>query len=576
MPILNENTVLLVSGGARGITAQCAIKIAETVPCRFILAGRSSILEAEPAWANGIAGDKELQDSALKFFLDHGEKVTPKILQKEIKDIQSSREIQSTLHEIEKCGGKAVYISADVTNPDSLFPQVQSAVEKFGAVTGIIHGAGALADKLIENKSSQDFDLVVNTKIEGLRNIIKAVDPDSLKFLVLFSSVAGVFGNIGQSDYAIANEILNKMAHKLQKSLPNCRVIAIDWGPWDSGMVSEKMKKVFAVRNIQLISTKSGAEALVNELTVKKESSAQIMIGSPIHSDIEFKSFSNPEIVIHRQLDLKNNLFLNDHRIGPQPVLPATCAASWLADACEALHPGFSLRSMDDFKVLKGITFGEGEHEYTLELKLLPEAPAGQKVYETAVTSWNGNERKIFHYTGQVTLAKEIPVPPKHPSVRELMLDVYKARKGSEFYQDGTLFHGPLFQGIQDVFLVNECSVITRVELPEMDTQLQGQFPARTTNPFITDAIVQSLLIWTQSFNDAPCLPSRLHHWDQYRMIPFGVPAWAILTVTFHNDYAVTADILVQDEDGNEYFQFKGLEGTISKNLKRFIGKKSI
>jgi hypothetical protein len=107
-----------------------------------------------------------------------------------------------------------------------------------------------------------------------------------------------------------------------------------------------------------------------------------------------------------------------------------------------------------------------------------------------------------------------------------------------------------------------------------MDPFDQGQFKARTTNPFINDAIVQSLLIWTQEFNDAPCLPSRLHEWDQYRIIPFGVPAWAILTITYHNDFAVVGDILVQDEEGFEFFHFKGLEGTISRNLKRFIGKK--
>jgi NADP-dependent 3-hydroxy acid dehydrogenase YdfG len=207
--LLDKSAVLLISGGAKGITSQCAIKIAENAHCRFILVGRSSILEPEPDWADGSISSEELQNNALKYFKNRGEKITPKALQKEIKNVLSSREISSTLQEIEKHGGEAVYISADVTNEKTLIPQVQSAVNKFGPITGVIHGAGNLADKLIENKTSRDFDLVVNTKIKGLKNIIQAVNPETLKFLVLFSSVAGFFGNTGQSDYAIALSLIH-------------------------------------------------------------------------------------------------------------------------------------------------------------------------------------------------------------------------------------------------------------------------------------------------------------------------------------------------------------------------------
>jgi len=90
---LNKNTVLLISGGAKGITSQCAIKIAETAHCRFILIGRSPILESEPVYAKDSKSSKELQDNALKSYKKKGEKITPKVLQKEIKEILSSREI---------------------------------------------------------------------------------------------------------------------------------------------------------------------------------------------------------------------------------------------------------------------------------------------------------------------------------------------------------------------------------------------------------------------------------------------------------------------------------------------------
>ena len=138
-----------------------------------------------------------------------------------------------------------------------------AAEKKAGSISGVIHGAGNLADKLIENKTEKDYDLVVNPKVNGLRSIIHCVDAEKLDFLVLFSSVAGFFGNVGQTDYAIANEVLNKSAYILQRSLPNCFVISINWGPWDSGMVTPQLKKVFERHNIPLISAEQGIKKLL-------------------------------------------------------------------------------------------------------------------------------------------------------------------------------------------------------------------------------------------------------------------------------------------------------------------------
>jgi len=572
--LLNENAVLLISGGAKGITSQCAVKIAKTARCRFILIGRSSILDPEPEYAKNSESSEELQENALEFYKEKKKKITPKVLQQEIKNILSSREISSTLHKIEEYGGEVIYISSDVTDEKSLIPQVHSAIKKLGQITGVIHGAGNLADKLIENKSSKDFDLVVNTKIKGLENIIQAINPEKLKFLVLFSSVAGFFGNIGQSDYAIANEILNKSAYIIKKSLPDCHVVSINWGPWDSGMVSPELKKVFKERNIQLISTEFGVETLIKELTSKKHDASQIVIGSPINMGIELKSFESSVISVRRQLSLKNNPFLKDHTIGSMAVLPATCGSSWLANTCESLNPGFSFYHMEDFKILKGITFDNESHDYETELKLLLETDDDKRIYEATITSQKGNGRKVFHYNGKVFLTKKMPIPPSHQPVRELNLDSSKFKKGSDFYQNGTLFHGPSFQGIQEVLLLTENKVITQVSLPQMDPLNQGQFLSQTINPYINDAIVQNLLIWTQEFYDAPCLPSRLHQWDQYQMVPFGMPVWVILNIKSHNEHAVVGDMLVQDEEGVEFFRFTGLEGTISKHLKRMIGRK--
>ncbi|MBM3137571.1 MAG: SDR family NAD(P)-dependent oxidoreductase, partial [Chloroflexi bacterium] len=366
---LNSDSVVLITGGAKGITAQCAVRLAEAAKCKFLLVGRTALKTEEPAWAEGANSQEEMQKHAIAHYAEKGEKISPKELQRLIAGVLSNREIQVTLNSIRDFGGQAVYVSADVTDKTTFAQEIQAAEKKLGQVTGVIHGAGNLADKLIENKTGNDFDLVVNTKVKGLRSVIQSIDPQRLEFLVLFSSVAGFFGNAGQADYALANEVLNKSAHILGKSLPDCRVISINWGPWDAGMVSPQLKKYFESRNIPLIQTEDGVQTLINEITVKTYPKPQVVVGSRIFGQQEINVNNGRPIVIRRTITLDENPFALDHKIGHNPVLPATCASSWLVSACEASFPGWRFARMEDFKVLKGITFSSGQQEYEMTLE---------------------------------------------------------------------------------------------------------------------------------------------------------------------------------------------------------------
>ncbi len=574
-PLINKDSVLLITGGAKGITSQCALGIAKTVGCTFILVGRSPFEKAEPEWAQGIQETKKLRNKAIAYFKQKNEKISPKEVDRQINLVLSSREIASTLAAIESYGGQAVYISADITDEENFIARIKAEEKKLGTITGVIHGAGNLADKLIENKSEKDYDLVVNTKVNGLRSIMNCIDAEKLDFLVFFSSVAGFFGNIGQTDYAIANEVLNKSAYILQRSLPHCFVMAINWGPWDAGMVTPQLKEYFKRHNIPLISTELGIETLIKELTDERHAAPQIVVGGSILQQKETKISDEKPVVIHREINLEENPFMVDHQIGQNPVLPATCASAWLIDACEAINPGWQFHRMEDFKILKGVTFDENGHEFDLVIKSLP-VDENERAFDVMVVSEIGNSgRKKFHYSGTIFLVKDIPQSPKHSEFEEFFNEKELFKDGHEYYQDGTLFHGPSFQGIQAVMIPDEKRIVTKINLPQISAQQQGQFITGSVNPFINDAIVQNILIWSQEMYEAPCLPSRLHEWIQYKTLSFDTPAWAILNVGTHNQFAVSGDIVVVDDAGNEYFHFTGLEGTISKQLNRYIGRKA-
>ena len=570
--LVHSNSVVLVSGGARGITARCVIKLVERTGCKFILLGRSPAEMPEVAFDPRSLNDVELKRSIAADLTAHGEKPAPAKIQKIFSGIRSSLEIQETLQAIEETGGKAEYVCVDVADR-RLEERLREPVRRLGPVTGIIHGAGALQDKLIEKKTETDFETVYTPKVTGLDNMLHSVSMERLDFLVLFSSIVGFYGNVGQADYAIANEILNKSAYLLKHKHPNCHVISINWGPWDSGMVTPELKKMFEERHVEVIPSEVGARMLVDALMPSANEAVQVVVGGvparPAASvEQELRSYQ-----IKRHLKEDDNPFLRDHKIGDHPVLPATCAAAWAAYSCEQLYPGFRFFSLENYKVLKGIVFDEGlAEEHILDLKEVSKTE-DKIVFDVLVWSLNKNGRQVYHYSVRVTLMREMPEPPVQPLEARLPSEEIS---GNLLYNDGTLFHGPSFQGVERVLHLSPGKLVMQVVLPEIEDRIQGQFPAYTANPFIYDAIVQCLLIWAQYFYQAPCLPSSLRKLEQFKPIPFGVPCTVTMEVESKNPAAVVGNILVQDAQGRTYMRLDGLQGTISPILNRLIGRKEM
>src|SRR5205085_5038240 len=107
---------------------------------------------------------------------------------------------------------------------------------------------------------------VFDTKVAGLRGLLDATAGDDLRLLVLFSSSTARFGRKGQVAYAAANEVLNKWARREARDRPACRVVSVNWGPWDGGMVTPSLKPLFEAEGVALIPALAGARYLVDEI----------------------------------------------------------------------------------------------------------------------------------------------------------------------------------------------------------------------------------------------------------------------------------------------------------------------
>ena len=202
----------------------------------------------------------------------------PKAVEAQYRQIMAGREVATTLAQLRATGAAISYHAVDVRDLAMVRPLLLQLQGEFGPVRGLIHGAGVLADQRIEDKTREQFDRVYQTKVAGLRHLLSAIAPDQLRVLGLFSSYTARYGRIGQCDYAIANEVLNKLARQFSVEHPRAHVVSFNWGPWDGGMVTGGLKKLFAAEDVGLIPMQDGADLLVEEFSQSTSRSIEVLV----------------------------------------------------------------------------------------------------------------------------------------------------------------------------------------------------------------------------------------------------------------------------------------------------------
>lgn len=564
---LSGESVLLVSAGGRGVTASCIQALAQQQSCRFILVGRSTLTAEEPGWAQGIVELAKLKQSALADAQQRGEKLTPKALGSSVDAVLAQREIQNTINQLRKCGAKVVYISADITDPTSLAGPMREAEALLGKVTAIVHGAGVLADKLIEHKTASDFDRVFNTKIQGLKTMLSCVDPELLTHLALFSSVAGFYGNVGQSDYAMANEAMNKMAMDFGNRHPACRVVSFNWGPWDGGMVTDELKKLFEARQISLIPVAEGCAIFCNKMLRGNHTDRITVVGQTLSQQP-----SNPTqktALLSKEIKASDNPFLQDHRIGNNAVLPVVMALTWMANDVESLYPGYRFYKCEQFRLFKGLVFdGRESGFYQLQADELSR-DGDDLVVQVRIFSDNGKGGYFNHYGARLTLSRSANLPAAHYQAFDSRDQAVAT--GRDLYQGDALFHGPTFQAIESVLNWDWQHMTLKCKEKTADARVQGQFPVLSFNPYVADVEFQGLLVWVHQFYQSASLPSDGGELVLYRPVPAGEEYYVSLEIVEHNKNRVVADIYVHDGSGQLYTRMLGAAVAVSPQLARLF-----
>ena len=554
-----SSRVWLVSGGAKGVTSDCLLALAKQSPDTFILLGRSA-LEEEPAWAFEVL-NQDLKEAALKELKSKGEKATPKLLNQMIKLVQSNREINHTIQKLKELAATPVYVEADISSQSAFGVSIKPIIQKYGPITGLIHGAGVLADRKLEQKSIKDFDLVYGTKIKGFRNIWKELDPSKLCHVLLFSSGAGFFGNAGQSDYAIANETLNQIAWDLQKNHPHIKVVSYNWGPWDGGMVDENLKQLFYQRGVQVIPRGEGSRIFA-ETALKNDQhpSPIFVIGNNIRGkDLPVASENWEESIT---IKLEDNSLFTDHLIGGVPVLPATYALALLLQALEDHYQGYKVLKFQNFKVLQGLRFNEQiSNCFTIKGSFINESKGMIHIIVALQSTEKKKSPPNRHYNVEVFLNASAPRPIKQNG--------YNSWETSKFgaYEDGTLFHRNYFKVLSPSKSQNEISSF-EVNLPQIPIEKIRNWAGNHFAPILLDAGLQAMLVKGREMTNLPSLPSSIESGSFFAPLRKSKYKIKIEDDKLSGTSQLLANLVFLDESNTCVLRFEGVAVTFSEKLK--------
>jgi acyl transferase domain-containing protein len=539
---IEEGDVIIVSGGARGVTAACMKAWAKASKPRLVLLGRTR-LEDEPAEIKGIDDDVAIKRALLELALAAGEVIKPAELGARARRIRAGREIQQTLDEIRAAGSEVRYETVDVTLHAKVGDVFAKIREEWGPISGIVHAAGVLADKRIIDKSTEDFAWVFNTKVEGLRALLAASEDDDLKLFSVFSSVSARCGNNGQSDYAMANEVLARVALIESRKRPNARVKSFGWGPWEGGMVTPSLKTKFASLGVPMIPLDVGAQMFVDEIS-----------GEGADVDLVFGGEPNPkallvvgadERVVHAAIRVHKDThgYLVDHSIEGLPVVPVVTVVDWFARTIRSGFPRRHLVALNDVKVMKGIRLDDFETRGDFFEVSAVEAD------DTVSLELTGADGSLC-YRATATLSDEAPTP--NDEIPELS----PRRWSGEVYGNGVLFHGGVFQVIDHIDGISDEGAVATIR--GVNTAGWPSEPW-AVDVAALDGGLQLALLFTKHALGGPSLPTSIDSIQIFGEAPTDSEIRCVAVPRKLKKSSAITDIFFVDADGRNLAQLTGV-----------------
>jgi acyl transferase domain-containing protein/NAD(P)H-dependent flavin oxidoreductase YrpB (nitropropane dioxygenase family)/NAD(P)-dependent dehydrogenase (short-subunit alcohol dehydrogenase family)/acyl carrier protein len=531
-----NDIVVLATGGARGVTAEVLRELA--LPGNtLLLTGRSVLTQEEPQEIQGLTDFNALRQYFVKQMRAGAMQLKIAEIKRKVMSILNNREMRSNIEDFSKRGATVNYLPVDVNDEESMRRMIETIYEQYGRIDGVVHGAGIIEDKLLADKDQVSWSRVVETKVIGLLLLQKYLRADSLKFFTVFSSVAGRYGNSGQTDYATANELMNRLSCQLKHVWGGrVNIKAFCWGPWGptlfgSGMVNAFTEAKFNEKGVKLIRAEEGRRLFKDELIQGDNNHVEIICGQGPWEEREAEAGQFEKIKVQDEawgpmlhhaettpyidhscitLILKDiHPYLRQHCLDKIPVLPMAAAIELMAEAAAHTYPGWMVVEVRDCRLFKGIDFQDTDRRILdIIVKGGPDHRnnGSNEGFELEVTiqTKQAQGQTRYHYRTKFRLERNLPPEwIREPNFfTDVSLTVEKA------YTEW-LFHGPVFQLIEaiDGLSSGGGSAVLRSSSPSQWLSGTNGSQQWVFDPGVVDAAAQMAILWSRAIRNETSLP---------------------------------------------------------------------
>ncbi|NWG13655.1 MAG: SDR family NAD(P)-dependent oxidoreductase [Acidobacteria bacterium] len=478
---LGKDTVFVVTGAAGSIVSAITADLAAASGGIFYLLD----LVPEPDPANSdlqrLAVDREgLRRELFDRLKSRGERATPAMVEKEMMALERAGAALSAISAVRASGGTARYFSLNLLDGPAVARVMKQIRDQSGRIDVLVHAAGLEISHLLPDKRPGEFDLVFDVKSDGWFNLMSQMGDMPLGAAVVFSSVAGRFGNAGQTDYSAANDLLCKCISNFRTSRPGTRGIAIDWTAWGGiGMAARgSIPAIMKQAGIDMLSPEAGIPVVRRELTAAGANGEVIIAQRLGIMTREFDETGGLDtspggrlaelagragimagrvvgmglyggLTIETVLDPAKQPFLFDHQINGTPVLPGVMGIEALAETARFLFPDRHIGAVEDVNFHAPFKFYRGQPR-TLELHADfdledQDIVAWCRLAGTRMLHGHTEPEVTTHFTARVRLVSAAPEPGN--SARVPRFSGEKQVAASEIYR--LYFHGPAYRVIE-------------------------------------------------------------------------------------------------------------------------------
>jgi NAD(P)-dependent dehydrogenase (short-subunit alcohol dehydrogenase family) len=585
-----------VSGGTAGVVAPVLLDLVRRTGGDFYLLGRHPLPKPDDPNLSRLTSDRSgLKRDLLAAIAGEGGSATPARAEQRLASLERAAAALRAIEDLRAAGARVEYLACDITSADEVGAAVAKVLQLAGRVDVLLHAAGIESSRRFEKKTQEEIEQTVAVKASGFFYLYQALRRSHAlpSRILAFSSIAGRFGNSGQTDYSAANDLLCRLVSALRRQHPDIKAQVIDWGPWsDVGMASRgHIPALMARAGIEMLNPRAAAQCVYRELTaapagevlisgslgalqrsesdagmldVDKANAALRAGGDPIHVMLSRITGYTPQegITLEVVLDPAQEPFLKDHARDGVPLLPGVMGIEGFSVAAQniasvvgsGLEGGFAIDHLEEIRFLAPFKFyGNKPRRAIWKARALREgADLVVSVSLQSTVERPGRPAEAMqHFAGRVYL-KPVSSEEELPRVAPPEWNGAYTVGANDIYR--LYFHGPAFQVLEGA---QRCGDRVLGKMADSLPPLTSSSAPLITSPMFLELALQTAGIWEAGATGVLALPTSIGRMNLHRPAPAKGQIYADVLPTTSADGGLSFNARVVDAEGNLYLELE-------------------